>query len=171
MFSTNGAPALHPCPAQPPTSHLSDGSTNFLSFRTRRFRPEAGEGGPEGRIRDSVRSGREARRKLGMDLPEVLSPLSLPPPLTTSPPTQCGEEELRDLYLSPPPPPCMPPPGYSAPARTPGGLRGGVQVDKQCLQSRREQHGAVEPQQQRSELRPAQKWTNSNSALYNNSIG
>ena len=108
-----------------------------------------------------------------MDLPEVLSPLSLPPPLTTSPPTQCGEEELRDLYLSPPPPPCMPPPGYSAPARTPGGLRGGVQVDKQCLQSRREQHGAVEPQQQRSEgnLRPAQKWTNSNPALYNNSIG
>ena len=106
-----------------------------------------------------------------MDLPEVLSPLSLPPPLTTSPPTQCGEEELRDLYLSPPPPPCMPPPGYSAPARTPGGLRAGVQVDKQCLQSRREQHGAVEQQRSEGNLRPAQKWTNSNSALYNNSIG
>ena len=125
------------------------------------------------RVGSGLQSG--SGRKLGMDLPEVLS-LSLPtsPP---PPPPQCGEEELRDLYLSPPSgsaAPCMPPPpGYSG--RTPaGGLRASLPVEKPCpLQARREHHGAVELQHHRSEesLRPGQKWTNYNSALYNNSLG
>ena len=118
-----------------------------------------------------------------MDLPEVLSPLSLPtspPPL----PTQCGEDELRDLYLSPSSSAsatsCMAPhpPGYSTSlSRTgPGGLRGSVSIEKGGCppQGRRENQG-VELQQHRSEgtLRPppGQKWANSNPALYNNSLG
>ena len=62
LASTNGASALQRGPTQASTSHqpphlpLSSGPFNFLGFRTRRFRPEAGSVGPEGRIRASVRS-------------------------------------------------------------------------------------------------------------------
>ena len=166
-IATRPHPASHQPPISPRISPVAPQTSSA-----------SGPGGP-GRTR--VRSGRRegsgpqsgaggSARKLGMDLPEVLSPLSPPP-------TQCGEEELRDLYLSPPSgAACMPNPGYShAPTRTGGGgLRGSLPVEKPCLQPRREHHGAVELQQHRSEgnLRAAsQKWTNSNSTLYNNSLG
>ena len=183
LASTNGAHALQGGPTLSPTSHQPP----HLSFslwwplqlpRLPDLEVQAGGGlGRAGGKDPGLSQEPVAReRKLGMDLPEVLPPLSLPtsPPL----PTQCGEDELRDLYLSPSSASatCMPhPPGYSAASRTgAGGLRASLPVEKGCPQARREHPGtAAEVQQHRSEgnLRPGQKWANSNSTLYNNSLG